>query len=483
MGKPNASVFCAADLKGAAAIIAGSLGREADALDYLKSLDFIFSFADLERGANPVLFREFNLDRVRALLELAGDPHLALPMVHVAGTKGKGSTVSMMGAVLEASGMRAGVYTSPHLHSVRERIAITGTGPITEAEFAQKVDQIQPMVLDLNRQNKHGHLTTFEMLTVIAFMHFQNAGARFGAIEVGLGGRLDATNVVSPQVCGISNISLDHMDLLGDTLSLIAAEKAGIIKEGVPVVSAPQAPEALQVIERIGWEHKAPLTVGGRDITWAFGQMDLKGQHFTITTPHATYPLWTSLLGDHQVENAATVVGMCERLMDQGFPITPDTIQAGMAAVTWPARLEVVSTDPLVVIDGAHNAYSIKRLMETIRSRFTFDRLILVMGLTRTKDLDGMLRELGDLPWRVITTKAEHPRAMDEAALGSAVRSRGLQQESARDTASGIAHARAIAGPRDLILIAGSLFVAAEAREAMLGIRREPHPWTAPSGI
>ena len=452
-------------------------------LDYLRSLDFIFRFADLERADHPVLFREFNLERVRALLELVGDPHLALPMAHVAGTKGKGSTVSMMAEVLEASGLRAGVYTSPHLHSVRERIAITGVGPISEDDFAKKVECIEPLVQRLNRENKHGHLTTFEMLTVIGFMHFRDAGAMFGSIEVGLGGRLDATNVVSPQVCGIANISFDHMELLGDTLALIAGEKAGIIKEGVPVVSAPQEAEALEVIQRVAKERRAPLTVSGRDITWTLGESTLEGQSFTVKTPRGEYPIRTSLLGDHQAENAATVVGMCERLMDQGFNITAESIAGGMAQVKWPARLEILSRNPLIVTDGAHNPYSVKKLIGAMRTRFHFDRLILVIGLTRTKDLAGMVQELGDLPWRVITTKADHPRALAEELLAEAIRAQGLPQETAGNTAQGIRRARELAGPRDCILVGGSLFIAAEARETVLGVRREAHTWTAPSGI
>ena len=443
----------------------------------------MFRLADLERSAHPVLFREFNLERIKALLSLVGDPHLAVPMIHVAGTKGKGSTVSMMASVLEASGLRSGVYTSPHLHSVRERIAITGVGPITEGEFTQKTALLEPLVRSLNREDTYGHITTFEMLTVVGFLHFRDAGARFGCIEVGLGGRLDATNVVSPRVCGISSISFDHMDLLGDTLALIAGEKAGIIKEGAPVVTAPQDPEALAVIQRIAKERRAPLTVSGRDITWTLGASDLEGQEFTVKSARGEYALHTPLLGDHQVENAATAVGMCEHLMDQGFPITAASIRRGMAAVNWPARLEVLSREPLIVADGAHNPYSIGKLMQAMRDRFRFNRLILVIGLTRTKDLDGMVKALGVVPWRVITTKADHPRALEEGILGQTIRDRGLIQESSPDTASAIRRAKALAGPRDLILVSGSLFVAAEARECVLGVEREPHSWTAPAGI
>lgn len=429
-----------------------------------------------------MLFREFNLERIRELLSLLGDPHLALPAVHVAGTKGKGSTASMTASVLEAAGMRAGVFTSPHLHTVRERIAITGVGPISEEQFAKQVERIEPLVLRLNREDKHGHLTTFEMLTVVGFLHFRDAGAQCSVLEVGLGGRLDATNVVSPRVCGITNISFDHMELLGDTLTAIAGEKAGIIKDGVPVVSAPQDPEAMAVIKRVASEHRAPLTVSGQDITWEIGPSDLDGQRFVVKTARNEYPIWTRLLGDHQAENAATVVGMCERLIDQGFPISLNAMRKGMAEVTWPARLEVLSRDPLIVTDGAHNPYSVKKLMEAMRYRFQCKRLILVLGITKTKDVEGMVNELGDLPWRVITTKASHPRALEADVLAAAVRATGLPQEAAADTAAGIARAKELAGPGDVILVAGSLYLAAEAREAVLGIRPEPHTWTPPIG-
>ena len=476
-------------------------------MDYRQALEFVAQLADFERASTDrIRYRDFNLPRVRAFLAGLGDPHLAVPCVHVAGTKGKGSTVAMVASALRSAGFRTGLYTSPHLHTIRERIAVDGE-PVTEEAFAGLVARLAPLVTEFNRGGpasetsppsrlrrstpspftergqgvRYGPLTTFEMLTAMAFIHFRDSGCQLSVLEVGLGGRLDATNVVRPLVCGITNISFDHVELLGNTLAAIAGEKAAIIKPGVPAVSAPQEPEALEVIQRAARENRSALTLAGRDITWEPGESTLEGQRFTLRSVRGEYPVWTPLLGDFQMENAATALGLCEALMDQGVPVTSDAVLDGLAKVSWPARLEVLRRGPLVVVDGAHNRHSMKRLVAEVRRRLPHENVILVFGVTGGKDLDGMMDEMAGFPSRVVTCRSRHPKASDAVALASAAMGRGMAAEAAPDTASAVTKALAMAGPRDLVLVTGSLFVAAEAREAVLGIAPDPYPWGTPA--
>ena len=449
---------------------------------YRQALDYICGFADFERASTDrIRYRDFNLERVRALLRPLGDPHLALPAVHVAGTKGKGSTVAMVAAVLEAAGLRAGVFTSPHLHTMRERIAAGGAA-ISEEEFARQAERLAPFVTQVNEGGDYGRLTTFELLTAMGFLHFRDSGAQVMVLEVGLGGRLDATNVVMPQVCAITNISLDHTEVLGESLAQIAAEKAAIVKPGVPVVSGPQPDEALRVIEGAAREAGSPLTLVGQDVTWTLEGSDLSGQDFRVTTSRGDYRLRTPLLGDHQVENAATAVAVCERLADWGLPISMESVRRGLGRVSWPGRLEVLGREPLIVVDGAHNPYSVKRLVEAIRGHFRVSSIFLVVGANRTKKLGGMVEELAGLPaiGRAVATRSRHPRAASPDSLALEMTDRGIDAEQTPDTASALARARELAGPEDLVLVTGSLFVVAEAREAVLGVEPETYRLNTP---
>ena len=452
-------------------------------MDYPRALQYVLSFADYERASTSrVKYRDFNLKRVREMLRRLGNPHLVYPSVHIAGTKGKGSTVAMVASILTTAGYKTGQYTSPHLHTVRERIAMDGE-PISERDFAQRVTEVRQVVDMVNADPVLGPVTVFEVLTVLAFLHFRRAGAHIAVVEVGLGGRLDATNVLTPRLCAITNISLDHTEVLGDTLAKIAEEKAGIIKPGVPVVVSAQQPEALEAIVRIAQAKGAPLVNAGRDTSIELLSKDITGQELSITTVKQTYRVRLPLLGDFQRENAATAIAICETLAGLGATITPEAIVRGLSRVKWPARVEVVAQEPLVIVDGAHNPYSIARLRESLQHDFTYANAHLIFGVNRTKDLGGMVAALKGLPGDVIATASQHPKAVPAQEVAQALASGGILAITKPDTAAALAYAKSRYRKGDLIIATGSLFIAGEVREAVLGIIPDAYPASSPTAI
>ena len=289
-------------------------------MNYQTALDYILSFADYERLPRSALV--FDLRRMESLLERLGNPQEAAKSIHVAGTKGKGSTAAMIASILTQAGYRTGLYTSPHLLTLTERIQVDGK-PIDEDAFARLAEVLKPQVEAVNRTGDFGELTTFELLTALAFAYFRERDADYQVLETGLGGRLDATNVVKPEVCVITSISYDHMDVLGDTLTQIATEKAGIIKPGSTVVCSPQFSEAMTVIERICREQEARLIRVGIEVTWQSKAFAPERQSFTLKGLMREYDLTLSLIGEHQLENAAAAVTAVEVLTDRGANISP----------------------------------------------------------------------------------------------------------------------------------------------------------------
>ena len=427
--------------------------------------------ADFERGTHSPGHGVFHLDRMRLLLERAGNPHLDVPTIHVAGTKGKGSTAAMITSILTAEGYSTGLYTSPHLHRVTERIRV-GLEPVGRDTFAGLVEELWPEAEYVSERGEHGALTFFEFVTAMAFLHFSKIGADFQVIEVGLGGRLDATNVVSPEVCVITPIMLDHVAVLGDTIELIAAEKAGIIKPGVPVVASPQSATAIEVFAKVASERGATLVEVSQVAEIRPKATGLKGQTFSVRTRRDEYELQTTLLGDYQRENAATAVTAVEMLP---HPISHEGIVDGLAAVRWPARMQLMSADGVrVLADGAHNPESVAHLSEAVRQYFDFERLILVFGATRSHSAEGMLAELAGLSPVVAAVKSRHPKSATTETVAEAVRASGLEPGLVSDDVGEAARwAVDEAGPDDLVLATGSLAVAAEVIEEVEGIEPE----------
>ncbi|HEX3721286.1 MAG TPA: folylpolyglutamate synthase/dihydrofolate synthase family protein [Nitrolancea sp.] len=436
-------------------------------MDYQQAIAYIIERSGYDRGfvANPFDAETIGLRRTTWLLEALGNPQAKVPAVHVAGTKGKGSTAAFIASILHASGRRVGLYTSPHLHTFRERVQIDGQ-PIGEQRFADLTAEIAPLNAQLASEKPDwGEATAFEVSTALAFLAFARENLDVAVVEVGLGGRLDATNVLDPRVSVITSISYDHVRILGDTLGQIASEKGGIIKPGRPVVVAPQRPEASETLLRIAHERGSELLLGDRD--W---QASGHALSFVATGPWGRYDeLQSALVGRHQVENAGTAIATCWVLDRDGLAISEEAIRAGLRTVSWPGRFEVVRDDPLIVVDGAHNVDSAERLAETLVDEFSGRRLVLVLGIAADKDVEQMVRILAPLARTVIATASHHPRAASASRIVAALQA--LDQP-----VPGVAVAPSVADALNLALVdvddpvicaTGSLYVVAEAREAL----------------
>jgi len=436
---------------------------------YQQALDFIYSFIDHERQPGPRSRVTYDLRRVDDLLSRVGDPHLAAATVHVAGSKGKGSVAAMCASALTASGYRTGLYTSPHLHDVNERMRIDGQ-LVTNDELVTLVDRLRPEIEAVNREAKYGRLTTFEILTALGFCHFASHAVDFQVIEVGLGGTLDATNVVRPEVAVITSISLEHTDVLGDTIAEIATEKAGIIKPGCPVVISPQEPEAAAVIEAVCHRQNAELIrVGGGDVsgdvTWHDPTHNSVRQTFRVTGRRAEYDLSIPLLGRYQLDNATAAVAALEVLGARHPKITAETIKKGLAKVEWEGRLQVLNRRPLLVVDGAHNADSVRKLCRSLTEYFDYRRSALIIGLSTDKDLPAIVTELAPHFDDFIVTRSIHPRAMGTGPIVAEFARRGINARETGDISEALPLAFSEAGESDLICVTGSLFVVAGAIE------------------
>lgn len=444
---------------------------------YREAVHYLLGLADWERLVAPSGQRpRYDLRRMEALAERLGSPHRVVPTVHITGSKGKGSTSAMVASILTAAGYRVGLYTSPHLHTFCERIRL-GLEPVSQQDFADLVEKVRPAAEAVGREGVWGRVTTFEFLTAMAFVGFREAGCAFQVLEVGLGGTLDATNVVpAPLVSVITSISLDHTHILGDTVAKIAWDKAGIIKAGSRAVTAPQAEPALEQIRLRASAVGAPLTEVGRDYRWVRGPWDLEGQHFALYGPNGHLEAWIPLLGEYQLENAACALATVDNLRQRGVAVDQDAVIEGFRRVCWPARLEVLRRRPLVVADGAHNPYSVRRLCEAVKGYLGPRRVLLVFGASSDKDIPGMAEALVCLAPRVFLARSRHPRSTPVERLKEVFTSYGLEAVPCRSVLEALQQALGEARENDLVLATGSLFVAGEAREALLGIAPEVYP-------
>jgi dihydrofolate synthase/folylpolyglutamate synthase len=389
-----------------------------------------------------------------ALMEELGNPQNTYPIIHVAGTKGKGSVSALCASALQAGGYKVGLYTSPHLLDYCERIQVNGE-PISHEFLIEMVEQIKPAVA------KTPKLTTFEITTALGFLAFAKQGCNAAVIEVGLGGRLDATNIVTPKVSVITSLSYDHTAVLGDTLTKIAGEKAGIIKDGVPVVSSQQKDEALEVLNRVVKQKESKFILVGKDVTFEKVSSSLDGQNIRIENnlQSSTLDLQLPLLGEHQIENAAVAYAA---LKASGIELSDKAIQKGFSQVKWRARFEIVRHHPPVVIDSAHNRNSALRLRETLDEYYPNKSIIMIFCVLEDKDLTGMLKELKPRLDHVIATKADHPRAPSAESIAEQVKLVGISVEVITPVASALERALDMAGEEKLVLSAGSVAFAGE---------------------
>jgi dihydrofolate synthase/folylpolyglutamate synthase len=404
---------------------------------------------------------EFNLDRMFALMEELGNPQTKYPIIHVAGTKGKGSVCALCASALQAAGYKVGMYTSPHLLDYCERIQINDE-PISHEFMVELVEEIKPAVARIPK------LTTFEITTALGFLAFARQGCEAAVIEVGLGGRLDATNIVTPKVSVITSLSYDHMAVLGDTLEKIAGEKAGIIKYGVPVVSSTQKPEALDVIERVVKLENSSFTLIGKDVKYESISHALDGQVVSIRPSKnirgysTTDPMELRIpfLGTHQIENAATAYAA---LKASGLEISDKAIQKGFAQVKWRGRFEVARRDPPVIFDSAHNEDSFAKLRETLETYFPGKDVYLIFGASEDKNIPGMFAAMKSKIKRLIITRADHPRALEVEKIVGLADQAGIESEAVSPVESALRRALELSAiDGSIVLSAGSMFVTAE---------------------
>ena len=437
-------------------------------MTYQEATEYLNSFINYERETRYDYNISFKLDRIRRIARLLGDPHREVPSIHVAGTKGKGSTSAIIQSILTQAGFKTGLYTSPHLVSLRERIRIGGT-LIAEDDVARLLEKVKIIVEKMRGDEP----SFFEVCTALAYLYFKEKKADIAVYETGLGGRLDATNIIEPLVSVITPISYEHTDRLGSTLREIASEKGGIIKEGGICVLAPQEEEALGVLERICEAKKARIVLVGRDVRARELSADEEKEVFSVSSPSAEYPrLETRLIGSHQVVNAATAIAAIEALREHGIRVAPAAIEKGVAAASWPGRLEVVSRWPFVLLDGAQNKASANVLSSAVkkifRDRGKYKDLVLVLGVSKDKDIKGILEELLPIADRVILTKSKIvERAAEPSAVRAFINAGTKDVVLTANVKEALDKAYSKANSEDLILVTGSLFVVGEARELL----------------
>ncbi|MGH2506023.1 MAG: bifunctional folylpolyglutamate synthase/dihydrofolate synthase [Ktedonobacteraceae bacterium] len=453
-------------------------------MNYSEALAYIYGLTDYERGGKFRNDREQHLLREGRLLQDLGNPHHTYSCTLVAGTKGKGSTSACIESVLRTAGVRTGLSTQPDLHTFRERIRVRGR-LISEEEVANLLPEVRDAAEHIDSEKVFNPFIPYEVAIALGLLYFQRQGVQHAVLEIGIGGRLDASNVTQPLVSVIASISYDHMHILGNTLAEIATEKAGIIKPGGIVVTSAQSPEALLAIAHIAQQQQARLIRIGPDtgdpaqaeveagflpaFSYRYQALtqSVHGQTFNVVTPQGSYQqLAIPLLGLHQLENATLALATLEELRASGRPECAwdeTALRQGLCDVRWSARLEIVAHQPTIVVDGAHNADSMQKLVTTIRDLFPLRRLLVVLGINADKDLSGIIAALSTID-HVILTRALNPRSATLAHMQElfAQHAPGVQVSAVEASRDAMELARAITEPDDLICATGSLYLAAE---------------------
>lgn len=442
-------------------------------MTYEQALAFWYGRINYEQRAPKP--GDLKLDRMRELLERLGNPHQRLRLIHVAGSKGKGSTAAMLAAILREAGYRTGLFTSPHLTHVEERFQVDGRC-ISTAEFTQLMNDIRAVTGDGSAVAKVQPPTFFEIATALGFLHFYRKRADVAVIEVGLGGRFDSTNVCQPKLAVITSISFDHTQQLGNSLAAIAMEKAGIVKPGVPTVCGVVADEPRTVIAEICRVRNAPVVFLNRDFHYTYEPGRITNTqdvwpNVQIATNQRTWPMLPlRLLGEHQAANAAVVIAAVEQLQSCGFTISDQAVAVGFATVEWPARMEVLGRRPLVVMDCAHNVASAQALAATLQESFPACRRLLIFAGSSDKDLSGMLRVLAPHFAHVYLTRfGNSPRGVLPEQLADMLQTvSSVPLTTAAPTTQAWRWARSEAGAEDLICVTGSVFLAGDLRPRIL---------------
>ncbi len=434
---------------------------------YKHALKYLLDKTDYERQRKlRYNVTTFNLERMEKLLSLVGNPHKKLKTAHIAGTKGKGSTATMLARMMEANGYTVGLYTSPHVVSMHERITINSE-MISESEMLKLMNRVHGPI---EKMSKTDAPTFFEIMTTIAFMHFIEKKTDIAVIETGLGGRLDSTNVLEPKVVGITSISIDHQHQLGDTIDSIAKEKAGIFKKGIPAVTVQQHPDAMKVLRKHASHVKTPLSITGHDIDFScrFESSREHGPHnrICVTTQTSKFEhLRVPLPGEHQAINCGLALAMLDKLKGCGYEIDDEKVVTGLHGISLAGRMEVICEDPRIMIDAAHNAASIKALIQAIGQHIPYDSMVVIFGCSNDKDVPGMLRELQYGADKVIFTRSNSPRAIypeDLADIYTEIC--GKMYQTAMTLPEAVKIARSAVAREDLICITGSFYLVGQAK-------------------
>jgi len=431
---------------------------------------YLYSRTNVEAlSPKKVPAQVWKLDRMEALMEALDNPHRTFRSVHVAGSKGKGSVCEMTSAALVGCGLTTGLYTSPHISDIRERIRLNGE-MVSNRDFVSLISEVAIAAEAIRRRS--GTATFFELMTAAAFVHFAKEAVDVAVIEVGLGGRLDSTNVITPEVCAITAIQLEHTHILGDTLDKIAREKAGIIKPGIPVITIPQQkPMVLEAIKEVATREAAPIAVVGQTIDFSsrFETTTQLGAHMrvSLSTPRMQFEhVAVPLKGEHQAMNCGLALAILDRLKERGVAITERRAAAGLAQTPNPARMELIYSQPRIVVDGAHNPESIHALMKSLGAHIKYDSLIVIFGCAADKDIAGMLSRLGTGADKIIFTKADsNSRAADPRELHRRfAETPGKMSQVAPSLKEAINMAAKAAQKDDLICVTGSFYLAGEAK-------------------
>ena len=435
--------------------------------EYQRSLDFIYSFIDLSITRNLRYSPDkFNLSRMYGVMSLLGNPQLNYDVVHVAGTKGKGSICAMTASIMREAGYKVGFYSSPHMIDFRERIKVNDN-EISKQSLINYVMKLRHIFKTVDQ------LSTFEIITAIAFKYFADQQVDIAIIEVGMGGRLDATNVVEPIVSIISPISHDHMNILGDTIAKIAREKAGIIKKSVPVIISPQKESAKEEIKIIANRKGSFIIDVSENYTFEQINYSLEKQSFVIKEK-LIYPSDTCnpiyeipLLGDHQINNAITAFACILRLRKLGYEINENALKNGFSKVEWPGRFEVVCKKPLIIVDGAHNRDSFRKLRNTIKKYLAGKKVILIFGASEDKEVKLMIKIIKPYIEHFIFTKSEHPRALGLGELEKFASSLDLDNYSIRDIGSIVPLILRKSDQKNTYIASGSIFIAGAIKQLL----------------
>jgi dihydrofolate synthase/folylpolyglutamate synthase len=444
-------------------------------LSYDDAVNLTMHLVDFERGKHSPGHSNFHLHRMRYIANLLTGPHLKIPSIHIAGTKGKGSVAAMVASILREGNYKVGLTTSPHLHSLRERINIDGVN-ISENDFIAIVKFLWPYVIQVEKKSGYGQLTWFEFMVTAAFVYFYNNHVDYQVVETGLGGRLDATNILIPEMSIITSISLDHTEILGDSILEIAREKAGIIKNNIPVILAPQYyyNEVFDVVENMARSLDAPFVNVLDSYKYDIESLSIKGQIVCVSGKYFNYKFSLPLLGLYQVENAITAIASIESLIDNGINIDRFDIENGLEKVSWPGRMEILNVNnKSIVVDGAHNEFSAKNFVETLKDERIgilgekYSNIVIIFGVLNNHDCTNILKELAILNPLLVPVKSNHPKSTEPEDIFDLAKTLDISTINydigLTNIANAMTYATSIFGDDTIILVTGSISVVAEA--------------------